>query len=641
MFTENLELDLTLTIGGTVVHVPGGDVTAFRIALHNYGFEGELTFWTSPELGADPLFDSFTTNDLMKVKLDIKGVTRLPPVPPDALSVSGLVTKKVLREVTARGAANIEFRRYTIDFADIAQVLWKEHRPCDLLADSSPSDLLNAHLCGATLNTNWTALGVDQPIICLGLGDDEHGASFYDFVMWYVHKGGGVFYYDATDDAYTIDSVKAADGTAAGLNEPEVDRIQIVLPPPPRHDARILNSNTDSGSTTSVANTEAAAGVHLDFLIRTSIADEVTAITQIETDRLKAIAPPLIDVYFKRYPTVTFRPGSLVKIEGGWSNKIMGYGGDRRVLDVLIEGENPVDGPPQSDRHQKTATYDIVMRGRLEDKNSAAVTFPPFKKPDYPILVEGKVVSAGGEETDKTYQIVTDDKTSITTYTVNVVLWNKKIIVPFVPDIFPGHFYFPAFKNQRVLLELGFAEARLARYLDWGSGAQTPVDNQGNMLMLGKDPAKSFTSFLFDYESEKPVTTISRLHEGDSQVITIEDGTLSMVVKADDSEANAVETYDVTLQVEMAKGDLSAKVGGGVTDVSTKFGASEGQLNTHIATTQTDIEAKMTAIKAEVQAQCDEQRAKIEALRASLADQTAPVLAAAAKARADLEAAKA
>src|SRR5436305_845293 len=151
MFTENLELDLTLTIGGTAHHVVGGNVTGVRASLESWGFEAEVTFWTAPRYAADDVLVDFVKTDLCRVKLEVKG----------------------------------------------------------------------------------------------GEGDGH-------------------------------------------LNDQEVERLQVVWPAPVRHGVRVLNSATESASTTLIPNDDAVTGVNHDFLRRTPIATELTELGALEALRLKA-----------------------------------------------------------------------------------------------------------------------------------------------------------------------------------------------------------------------------------------------------------------------------------------------------------------------------------------------------------------
>ena len=107
-------------------------------------------------------------------------------------------------------------------------------------------------------------------------------------------------------------------------------------------------------------------------------------------------------------------------------------------------------------------------------------------------------------------------------------LWDdQKVIVPFEPYYQSGHFYFPAYKDERVLLELEFDRARIRAFLDWRPGARLPADTQGNQLLVGKGD-KNETSIRHVYVDAKPTLTIERSMDKDQQVITISEGTIRL-----------------------------------------------------------------------------------------------------------------
>src|SRR5262249_55299655 len=149
----------------------------------------------------------------------------------------------------------------------------------------------------------------------------------------------------------------------------------------------------------------------------------------------------------------------------------------------------------------------------------------------------------GDEEQEKppeeTYQIYTDSTTSLDQYKVAIPLFptksegegeegggaggggaggggggeegesdpGKSVVIPFLPTTFPGHFYCPAYKKERVLVALSFRSAEIVQYLDWRAGARLPADGQGDHLLLGKKD-KDQTSLSHTYVDAKPVVTL-------------------------------------------------------------------------------------------------------------------------------------
>jgi hypothetical protein len=150
------------------------------------------------------------------------------------------------------------------------------------------------------------------------------------------------------------------------------------------------------------------------------------------------------------------------------------------------------------------------------------------------MLVEGKIVSEQGAEKAETYQIYQDSYQSLDRYKIDIPLFkNQKVIVDFEPFFFPGHFYFPVYKNARVLVALELHSGRILRFLDWREEGRLPMEGQGNHLLFGKTP-ESKTSVQHKYVDEKPQLTVTRVSAKDTQLISITEG--SMILEAKENK---------------------------------------------------------------------------------------------------------
>jgi len=179
--------------------------------------------------------------------------------------------------------------------------------------------------------------------------------------------------------------------------------------------------------------------------------------------------------------------------------------------------------------------YNIDMRSRLELKEEKALNMPPFKVPSYPIYVEGKIVSEQGKEEEETYQIYKHPRTEIDHYKVKIPLFdNKQIVVPFEPLFAPGHFYFPAYKDERVLVALEFHSARIIRCLDWRPGGRLPMDTQGDHILFGKSDTSN-TSISHIYVDNKPQLNMKRSSSKDTEIIQLHEGTIILQTKDESS----------------------------------------------------------------------------------------------------------
>jgi len=124
----------------------------------------------------------------------------------------------------------------------------------------------------------------------------------------------------------------------------------------------------------------------------------------------------------------------------------------------------------------------------------------------------------------ETYEYVPDPLTGLNYYSVEVPLWqNRTVSVRCNPMNMPGHFYYPPYAGERVLLELYYDRAEIARFLAWRPGAQMPLDTQGNHIVMGRSFSDG-TTLRNTYEGASPTFYINRHFLGNTQFIRMDDG---------------------------------------------------------------------------------------------------------------------
>ena len=636
MFTDYLSVTLTLTINGTATTIPGGTVSNMKVSLQPWGFSAEVSFWTSVVVG-DTIFDSFCAPGLIAVDLAFTPAVEIPDTAPDPITVQGPVTRKSVSEFTSQDIDGnpIVGRKYTVEFADVAQVLWSQHYPCDLLASVAMSDLITPHMIGGiTLDTsNFVAIGNQYPMLCLGLVR-EKGVSFYDFMMWYANDKNGVFSYDSSVNKYALADDKPDDSSPVVLNYADVEKVEIVFPEVTRHNLRILDGVADTGSTTVVnqAPDNSVASVRNDLLILSEVPADVAALTALELPKLRA-RMPLVDLEFKNFPRITFRPWKALACADNWGTEVFHSGTAYRVLSVEIQADSGITAPV--DVPKPYLGYKIMMSARLEDATEPFVTRPAFRAPIYPIQVQAKI-QGGGEATDRNYMIFQDKSTGAWSYQVNVPLFNQKINVPFVPAFVPGHFFFPYENNLTVLIEIFLDHAEIIRTLDWHDTVQLSSDAQGNQLLLGVN-AKGQTSIQHSYTDESPVLTITHVAGPDTQTIQVSDGQIQMSVVEATAASTTVETYDVTPQVDAATAQLTTQVGGGIGDATASFGTAASGVKSKITDSTTKVNSQLKSSGDQVRSGVGDAKGQLQAQGAAFADMGAGVLAAAGDAKAELQ----
>ncbi|PTL85388.1 hypothetical protein DAT35_01320 [Vitiosangium sp. GDMCC 1.1324] len=546
-FDERLAVSLTLTIGGKAHKVIAGSMKRFALDLWSWGLEGEAEFLLTDNQSQggqdkDELLADFLKPDLVGVSLEVKAVLPETSGRPShgALKIQGFVTEKSLVEdavATSGDSDVILHRRYGIRFLDAARLLWRQHYPCALYTSKTMKDVLEAHKGDKIrLAYDWQAgLGTTHSVLFVGL-DPQSGVSFYDWVLWYVHGHAGVFTYDYATHGYKFAGAKDTSGTPLNLHEENLEALEVLLPEVIRHDVTVLNATAESPQTQPVTHKQAVAGIRQDVLLCTPISDEVQARVDLETARLKARGPEM-ELAWRSFPEKVVAPGTLVKLPTHEAWAAAGVAKDQvlRIRSMHLSGEVSGEQGEEEVYGDTYALFSFRMRTRLEPKDESHVDLPAWQPPIYPRYVEGLIVSEQGAEKDETWQAYTDSATSLDGYKVKIPLFEEQIVpAPFNPNLLPGHFYFPAYKGERVLVALDFQRAWIKRFLDWRTGARMPQDGQGVQLMVGKTPENG-TALKHYYTDDKPVFLMQRTHDKDTQKIQLEEGTLLIQVKEEPS----------------------------------------------------------------------------------------------------------
>jgi hypothetical protein len=611
-FEEMLDIDLTLSFiqsggdngkgggesegagkggkgGGKGFPVASTQIKRVSLELRSWGFEAEVTFDITQTRSSDELFSKFAKTTLTKAEMVIQeDLAEDERSDKTKIKVTGYVTTKSVEEILDRSGTDIPvlYRRYTIRFVDAAQAFWRQHHPIDLFIDKNFQNVVDAHK-GSNISITmdqWSPTQTNFPIHFVGLGAPGNRASFYDFVVWFTDTQNGVWTYDAASNDYKLTASKDDTATPVAFKWQEVGSIGTDFPETPRYEENVLNSYTANASTNNITNDQSVTGLRRDFLVRTSIDSDVTDRVKLETARL-VVRESEVVVGFRDYPTMAIVPGTLID----FSHKLFGkklYQASKtyRVRELKLEAETPSEKMKAEDA-ESGSLFRISLSLRLELKDEKFVPLPSYVEPRWPAFIEGTVVSETGDDgneeqkkpPEETYQIYSDEKTSLDEYKVAIPLFPSKssggggegagggeegssspappagggaggaggkkdpgkiVVVPYLPNTFPGHFYFPAYKHERVLLALSFRSAEIVQYLEWRAGARLPADGQGDHLLLGKKE-KDQTSFSHAYDgNSNPVVTLIRTKDKDVQSIVIEEGKLTITVKENPDDSS-------------------------------------------------------------------------------------------------------
>lgn len=527
MFVTRLVVKLEMKLDGTVFTVPGGNIKNLSVKLCPYGFNVALDFWfvCLSDQSEDAILAKFIKDELATVKLTIDSKFDTVGESADPLVLSGVVehrrfSERVFEDVTG---APVLHRHYHLDFADRAQVLWRQHFPTSLYVDKTLAEVIDDNKPdGVKVTHAWEAGKAKHPVLSLPLGTSDNDASFYDYIHWLLNRHHAGLYYDYDNYAYTVSDKKQEFGSPVSLPTGDVAELTAVFSPISRAAVSVLNGCTTAATTEKgIDNTLKVAGVKRQYLLRSAVANDLVNRAALETKRH---AQPQVSaaIELSRYPSTTMRPNLLVKFDE-WSSKLFQATQTYRVRDVEFdahaESQEAID-----DAEDPTNAYQIQYASRLEKKEETLFAYPEFRNPVWNMRVEGVVVSEVGDEKQETYQSYRDDNTSIDYYKVEVPLWaSQKAIALYEPLFAPGHFYFPIYKGARVLLQLSYDSAAVVGFVDWRAGARLPLETQGNHLLLGKKNEDQ-TSLAHVYKDAKPQLQIVRTHGKDKQTVEVSEG---------------------------------------------------------------------------------------------------------------------
>jgi hypothetical protein len=546
-FSDRLAVTLALSIGGKQHAIPGGSVKELELDLRSYGFSGSLAFLVQDDQAhgggfTDELITDFLKPDLIEVAVQVAVVLVTPEAGPiQPIALNGLVTAKSVSEVVFREAAEspVLVRRYRIAFADPAQVLWAQHFPCQLYTNKSMLDVIHDHIgdkitlsCGR----DFSALAEPRRQVFLHLPRSA-GASFWDFLAWYLDGCAGVLSYDYAVASCLVAAAKSEVGTHIKLLGDDLGSVELCYPEVPRYAPVVLNSYAGGPRTAPVKQAQAQTGIRSDVLVRTPIEQEVDSQIALQ-GKLTAIPCSEAHLRFARMPSGALVPGALVEIPEAnrWSRESSLVGVTWRVRRLRVRAV----APPSRLYHElqlDSTGYEVEVSAELEQKAEPRIERPPFRVPSYPGMVEGKVVSEQGKDGEKTYQVYRDEETSIDEYQVRVPLWgdDKVVSAPLEPILGSGNMYLPSYRDERVLLALDVHGAKIARLLEWRAGAPLSMEEQGEHILFGKSD-DSQTSVNHVYDGDEPVLNVKRIHQKDTALIQLKEGTLFLQVKEQEGE---------------------------------------------------------------------------------------------------------
>lgn len=633
-FEDELACTLAVWSGGTSTAVPGANVKRLQLSLAPHGFSGDVAFWVRADEAGETLHQVLIGDEPIELEIGVARARYLG-TPPPPLTVRGAVLARRFLELTTEDMAGrpVRFRRYAMELADPARAAWSLHHPTAVVTDKSLADVIRAQLVGEmTLDVAWPELSQKRPMIALGLGEDA--ASFHDFVMWTAASRAGHFLLDYATRKYQLADAKPRIAQPAVLEREDVAELEVALPEPVRHQQRFLNSWTAMTAVTAVDLPHARPPLTRDVLVHTPIPREVSALVDRAASRLAAGLHELV-VAFRRFPELLLAPGAgLTLDEESFSAKLTGFGESLRVVELELS-MRAVDESAEYDLELTSTTYAIELRARLEHQDDPRTRVPAFRAPRYPFEVEGAIVSAIGATGDRAYTVYEDEATSQDRYRVKLATWNVTIEVPFTPLFQPGHLYFPAYRDARVVVAVGLERARLHSFLDWGPSVRLPLATQGNHILFGKN-ATSETSLRHWYVDSLPELHLRREHAGNIGVVTVKQGTILIETFDDDAAGAGATTVSVQPEAAAAQASLEASSSVAVGDLDGSVTGASGELDGKVGEANAAVGQSVVALKSDVKQAVGDTNATLRGLADEAEAQSARARNAVADARAQL-----
>jgi hypothetical protein len=611
-FTDDLACTLAVWCAGASTAVPGANVKRIALSLASHGYRGELVFWVRADAAGEALHAVLAGDAPIELELTVARARYLG-APPAPLGIRAAVIGRRFLELTNAELAGgpVLFRRYTMAVVDPARAAWSVHQPTAVFVDQSLADVIKAQLVGdMKLEVAWPELAEPRPLIGVGLGEDE--ASFHDFVAWLAASRGGHFVLDYASGGYRLAADKPRVGPPVPLDREDVAELEVIPAEPARHQQRFLNSWTQMDAATAVAVPQARPPLTRDVLVHTPIPREVQARVDRDARRL-ATGLPELEVGFRRYPELWLAPGAGVALDAEtFSPRITGFGAALRVIELELAAR-ATDDSAEADLELEATSYAIELRVRFEQASDPRTRVSAIRTPRYPFEVEGRIVSAIGEAGDRAYTVYEDDQTSQDRYRVQLATWNVTIEVPFTPLFQPGHLYFPAYRDARVAVAIGFDRARLTRFLDWGPTVRLPLASQGNHILFGKN-ATSETSLRHWYVDSAPELQLRRAHAGNIGAMTVKQGSIVIETFDDDAAGTAAATVSVQPDAAAAQASLQASSGVAVSDLRGQVTGAGGQLDGKVSGASAAVDQSVAAMQGEVRRAIGDTKAALQGL---------------------------
>lgn len=522
---ENLALSLKLEVEGKSEEIFSGNIEAIWLSLNSYGHSGRIYF---SDFGKEEIHELLNSPKVLKVTLVFKSLD--PEQSEPLLEIKGIVNQKSFRRMpTPLGLYHQTIRHYEIFFIDNAKYIWEQKFPTRIYIDETMKDVIEKHNDpDISIKYDWDKLEDKRPIIAFSLSKRHH-ASFYSFLIWYLHQENGLWSYDYKTHSYSITGKKMeAEGEPLDIYE------KLVAPPlckfsqPPRFNIKKIKHSSDTVDYEEEENENSIKSVTvesmdaLDYHAFPELAHEVIHSTQdFEKDE--------IDLEFVEFSDKVFIdkliPGSFIRFkgeeEGSWCNEPCYKDKIFRIRNVYIEANKEESS---EELVKSVQAYKLTVKAKLELPEETFAEWPIFIPPTYPFAIHGKIFSDLGDKEQTTYKILETPTAPLGQYLVHVPLAGeeKKVVAPFTPDFMTGQCYFPLCKEEKVMLSMYFGTAKIQRTIDWQPFNRLPLGVQANQMILGSNGKDKYVILRHEFEDGKDSIFTIKQSSSETQTQTIQ-----------------------------------------------------------------------------------------------------------------------
>lgn len=537
----DLNIKLDLEVDGKKGEIFASHIEEIKLDLYPYGFEGRLRFSTFDD---EEMVSLFASEKMMKMTLtftETSGAKKGTPL----LVVQGIVYQRSYK-IELTKIQSQQKRVHTILFADPAKVTWGNHFPLKILIDETFKNAIEAEKNPLiSLKYDWEELNKTSPIIAFNL-DPKNGptqrdkVSFYSFLMWYLHEANGILDYNIKENAYSLLGKKAEAGSPIIVAEKLLTPGICHYPEPPRHHKREIKYTVQNQDPKDEENPLGFQSVRHDAFEHANYHLYPEQISPASLSTLSPQKPLLSFALMDLVDSFSFDqilPGSLITIKGdekkrpAWYHESFIKDQEFRIRDVYIT----LNLPDPSEKAKKAETiFRTVIKVVAESKDEVFVSRPEFNSPHYPFFIPGTVLSEAGDKEQTTFNLTKNEKSSLTQYQVKIPLAgaDKKVVVPFTPDLSSGQFYFPLCKDQQVMVAAYFQAAKIERVLDWQPLAKLPIDTQASQTVFGSNGKDKYTLQKHEFNGKDPVFTIKQSSSPDqTQTVLIQEKKIVITVE--------------------------------------------------------------------------------------------------------------